>query len=232
MDELTRLLERQCRALDGDDDERWSKTLSVQMAREERRRAAAEFRGKLVDLRDSLRAIYGAERTRHILELEGRTPRGFQQLALYGRWLVRRLRDVELPEPKVELKVDPRAWADSLEPSAKRLGMLVDRLRTGDWREQDAVHARNLSLGAFDADYVPITRLIESIYLLAGHLQLAKKLRPHRSRRLVNRNAASGPETEIRAHARPGTGQRLLGFLSRVLHWLGRVLPPSRQSPS
>ncbi len=94
------------------------------------------------------------------LDLEGRTPRGFEALAWYSRRLMHRFKNIELPAPKVELEVDPTTLANDLEPSTTRLVALVSRLRDGGWSEQDAIHARNLSLAAFDADYVPITGLL------------------------------------------------------------------------
>ncbi len=63
---------------------------------------------------------------------------------------------------------------------------------------------------------MPVTRLIESVYLLTGHLQLAKKLRPHRGRRLVNRHAAAGPAANYGTCPRTGIGRRLFGFLITV----------------
>ncbi len=227
MDVLSRMLEQECRQLQDDDGERCSKTLSVQMAREQRRETAVELRGKLVDLRDRLRGIYGAAEAARILDLVGRTPRGFEELARYSRWLVGRLRDVELPPPEVGLEVDAAAWADDLEPPALRLTALVERLRLGGWRQADALHTRNLSLAAFDADHGPVTRLIESIYLLGGQRYLAKKLRPVRGRRLINRQAALGPEPKAgnpaiaKAAVFRALGPRLPAFFRRIPRWFG-----------
>ncbi len=153
------------------------------------------------------------------LDLEGRTPRGFEALARYSRRLVHRFKSSELPAPKVELEVDPTTLANDLEPSTTRLVALVSRLRDGGWSEQDAIHARNLSLAAFDADYVPITSLIESIYLLGGQLKLAKKLRPQRGRRLVNRHADFDPRPKAGLLA--GSAPRLACFFRRLARRLG-----------
>ncbi len=220
MDVLSRMLKRESQVLRDDDDERHHKTHGVQLMRRERREVAAELRARLVRLRERLRGIYGAAGTAQILDLEGRTPRGFEQLGRYSRWLVRRLRNVELPPLGIGLEVDPKAWANDLEPLALRLMTLVDLLRAGGWCEEDAVHARNQSIASLDADYVPVLRLIESVYLLGGRPHLAKKLRPARDRRLVNRHATFGPEPEAGALVAE-LGPRLPSFFRRIVSWLG-----------
>lgn len=219
MDVLSRLLEKECRTIRDGDGERCDEAHAFQLLRRERRQVAAELRARLISLRDRLRGIYGAAEAARILGLEGRTPRGFEQLGRYCRWLVARLREVELPPPEAGLEVDPTAWANDLEPLALRLMALVDRLRLGGWRKQDAVHARNLSLASFDVDYVPVLRLIESVYLLGGQPHLARKLRPARDRRLVNRHTAFEPEPKA-ASLVSGLGPRLPRFLRRIAGWL------------
>ncbi len=99
---------------------------------------------------------------------------------------------------------------------------LVERLRAGGWCEEDAVHARNQSIASLDADYVPVLRLIESVHLLGGHLDLAKKLRPARGRRLVNRHAEFGPEPEAGASV-AALGSRLPSFFRRIAIWFGSL---------
>ncbi len=223
MDVLSRLLEQECGAIREDDGERCDQTHAVELMRRERREVAAELRGKLIKLRDRLRGIYGAAEAARFLDLQGRTPRGFEQLGRYCRWLVARLRKIELPPTGAGLEVDPAAWADELEPLAMRLMSLVDRLRLGGWREEGAVHARNRSLASFDADYVPVLRLIESVYLLGGQPHLAKRLRPARGRRLANRHAAFGPEPRADDSGPADFGPHFLRLPRRLIEWLASL---------
>ncbi len=192
LDVLCRMVVGASEELDAADSERWTGTLAVQSQRSRRNPLFLELRQKIVDLRDSLKGLYGARLAGVILGIKGRTPRGFEELLYYAGWLEQRLRTIELPPGKVNMGLDPVGWADELKPLVEALSESLDRVEDGGRGEEWAVVARNRKIGEFDADLGPITRLVESVYLLGGQTELSRRLRPSFRRPLVNRAAAMG----------------------------------------
>ena len=77
-----------------------------------------------------------------------------------------------------------------MKPVVERLEEHFEEVRGRNEDEAMAVDERNHQLGGFDGVYSPVTRLIESVYLLGGEPKKARKLRLRFRRRLVNRRAA------------------------------------------
>ena len=218
IDVLSRLLESEVDKLETTDDDRSAGNAAAQSVRKGYRNPAAdELRRMIVDLRKSLNGIYGTKETNDILGIKGRTPRGYEDLLYFGKLLVIRLPAVQLPEPKVDMGIYPETWAAKLKPLVERLDAQLEAVDSRNWDEGMAVDARNQQIGEFDRDYVPVTRLIECVYVLGGDARLTRYLRPWLGRRLVNRSAAMAAGS-----SRGSWVARLEGFLGRGL--LARVV--------
>ncbi len=213
IDVLSRLLIHELDQLEAADHDRWSGTAAAQAARKSCRDPAIDdLRRMIVDVRKILTGIYGTKEANDILGIKGRTPRGHEDLLYFGRQLVRGLPTVKLAEPKVALGVCPRAWAAKLKPLVDRLAEQLEAADSRNWEEDVAVDARNQRIGDFDGDYVPVTRLIECVYVLGGDAHRVRYLRPWLGRRLVNRSAAMAGGS-----GRGSWAARLKSFLTQMM---------------
>ncbi len=224
IDVLSRMLVREAEKLEMADGARWNGTSAAQSVRRFYRDPAAdELRQMIVDLRKCLTGMYGTSRANDLLGITGRTPRGVEELLLFGRHLLVALSMIELPEPRVDLGASPRTWARKMKPLVERLGEHFAAVRSRNWSRDIAVEERNDQLGDFDGTYGPVLRLIESVYLLGGEARKARLLRLRFRRRLVNRHSAMAARSTAGAVAWAavrGTGHRLGSVVRRIGRWL------------
>ena len=227
IDVLSRMLVHEAEKLETTDDERWHGTAAAQIVRRSYRDPAVdELRQMIVDLRKCLIGMYGTKEASDLLSIRGRTPRGTEDVLSLGRYLVLSLPTIELPASSVDIGVSPRTWARKMQPLVERLETHVAAARSRTWTQDMAIDARNHQLGDFDGTYGPVTRLIESVFLLGGEARKARKLRLRFRRRLVNRRAAMA-EDSVAGAAMPwaaavkATGYRLGLRLRRtgLLSW-------------
>lgn len=196
LDVLTRLLIHDARQIEKTDWEKSAETGQTGVKRHHFRNPAAKaLRQLVVDIRKALRGLYGNDETNKILDLDGRTPRSYDELARFGPWLLYMLRNIPLPKSRLG-KPPVEDWARQLEPLVKTFGeQKVEVDRRAEWRETHAADVYKEALVNFDTIYPPLIRLIESVYLLGGQSRLAGRLRPD-FRRLVNRRAQLDPGAE------------------------------------
>ena len=115
--------------------------------------AAAELRGMIVTLRKGLIGIYGNKETNHFLHIKGRTPRGYEDLVVFGKHVVWALRSAELPELADDIGLDRGAWADKIEQSVDKLEANLEGVRKINWDQDAVLEKRDRQLGSFDGDY-------------------------------------------------------------------------------
>ncbi len=178
LDVLGRMVKAESKGLDAADAKRAHEGAEQAWARRElKEKAAPELRERVVQVRDRLRHFYDADLVRQLLDFEGRTPRGAEDLVDLADLMVGRL-PILKPKKTPGVEVNPAAWAEYLKPSFETARDLLDQLGLRGDGVYVTVRLKKKALSAFDRTYRQVLRLAEVFYLLAGLERLAKKLRP------------------------------------------------------
>ncbi len=138
--------------------------------------AAPELRRRVIEVRDGLRHNYGAVTAKRLLDFEGRTPRGVEDLADLATIMERRL-PILTPKKKLGATIDPAEWAKYLKPPLEQTLDLLEQLQFRGDDVEIAVEIKGKILVAFDKTYRRVLRVAEMLYLLAGFSRTAGSLR-------------------------------------------------------
>ncbi len=176
---------------------RLAQVVELQGRRDDLKRA---LYSRFVKVRQTYETLYGSHRGFPVLAVSGRTPR-------HATGLVAQVRETAgfLAQPRVELPrldiagitVDPPATAAQLAAGAGELdGALVD-LDTALKLAEVTRAAKNDAIAAYDATFLRVARVAESLFHFAGLHELAKRVRPS-TRRPGRRLAEVGPKPDSR----------------------------------
>ncbi len=183
LDVLGRMLIHEREGLGVADRARVREGTDLSVTRKElRRRVEPELRSRVIHVRDQMRNAYGAKEANLLLSLQGRTPRGLDDLEDLAIVMVSRLPDLEPPKTKTGQPPDPAMWAQYVEPALKEFSRHLDEIegRSGD--ESEVVAVKNQALADFDRTYRRILRLTELFCELAGMEKAIEFLRQPRGR--------------------------------------------------
>ena len=177
LDVLGRMVLAESKGLDEADAKRAREGSDQSWARRQlNQEAAPELRARVTEVRDRLRHFYGADRAKELLEFEGRTPRGAEDLVDLAERMIHRL-PILKPKKTPGVEVDPTEWARYLEPPFERARDLLDQLLAHGDGVYVSVRVKKKILTAFDKTYRQLLRLAEMFCLLAGLDRMAGQLR-------------------------------------------------------
>ena len=163
LDVLGRMLALESEGLEAASDARSDEGSEVSHARRElRERAEPELRERVIWVREQMRNAYGAKEANRLLALQGRPPRGREDLEALAEKMVSFLPQVEPPEPKPGSRVTPAEWAEYVKPALADFSRYMDRLGNHRGNQAEIVEQRNQALA---------TRRALSVVLLAADLR-------------------------------------------------------------
>lgn len=149
----------------------------------DRDREVALLYREVVDVRTVLRGRFGSAPSRNFIGLRGDTSRDPVVLLRQADRAVARLRDRDRPAPPsrpVAGAAVRRRWAAPVADAARVLHGIVDRVTEAVKRLDAAQLVRKRALEDFNAGFVEIAGLFESLYRAAGRPDLAKLVKPSR----------------------------------------------------
>ena len=186
---------------------RLAQVVELQERRDDLKRA---LYSRFVKLRRTYETLYGSHRGFPVLAISGRTPR-------HATGLVAQVRETAgfLAKPRVELPrldvagitVNPRATAAQLAAGADELAGALADLGAALKLAEVTRAAKNDAIAAYDATFLRVAKVAESLFHFAGLHEQAKRVRPS-TRRPGRRLAEAGPEPESGdTAARPPTAE-------------------------
>ncbi len=152
----------------------------TEIARNVRDDAAAALRHEVIGIRDIVDDVYGEDVSRQ-LGFARQTPRAAEMLAEQVAHLVVRLgtADSEILEPRFgATPLDLSRHVARLTRAYKRLQLMLAEVES---KERDTEHAkvdRDAMLETFDRTCIDVSRMIESLFRMAGFDKLADRVRP------------------------------------------------------
>jgi hypothetical protein len=189
--------------------------------REAEKLARKEVYPRVVLVRRLIEAQFGKETGRSVHGMAGKTLR--KPRRLYGQlqylvWTLEDGRD-QLPEPLIkDFAAEREDWLLQVRPGYQRLTALLDEVTDLELHDQWARDEKGAAMRAFDAAFGEARRLVEAMFIFAGHGgTFARDLRSYAARRLLSRRARE--KREARAEGR--VKQTLRAAASSVAGWLG-----------
>lgn len=149
-------------------------------ARRERDRRVKAVRDKLIEIRGILGGLFGAERTRAIVAVDGATAEQPELLWRQAEHTVSRLRDPELRLPAATTRavhLDPAQFADELEPDVKALRLAIDAVAIDVQEAALTVEVKKVAMAEHDRLMSACGRILSGLYLLADRPDLARQVR-------------------------------------------------------
>ncbi len=195
LDVVGRMMVYEAKELEGSDEWRRGETWSLEELQREYRETVESFRQWFVGLRKQMRGLVGDEETRHLLDLDGRTPRSQEELAVYADQLYRRMPDWKMPELRYSVAASHMAWRKELEPMALKLRQLERRMLDQDSGRVGALVTRDEQLANVARDLRRAFRFCHLAYLLAGQDIMASRLEAGLDRELQSRTFTRPAET-------------------------------------
>lgn len=144
--------------------------------RDELTRALAD---KFRSLRSVCQGAFGQENL-HQLALGSPPPRNAATLHDVCELVTRRIQadDLELPESVVRgIEPNPEL-AETLQPEYGLLGKKLSKLESEDRESDKTLIRKHKAIDTFDKYFIPITRLVVTVYRLAGMEEEAKRVKP------------------------------------------------------
>lgn len=195
---LARYLELRLEALEAADHAHLQELDDDREPRILREAATSALYGKVVEVRELLRGVYGVERANALVGIDG--PTSLDPLTLYDQaaGAVERLRepDPALPPQRLEsLNLDRTGLAGELEPLVAELGAILEDIQREKRLREATKERRDRALSAFDTAAGAVARIVIGCDLLAGFPSFAEKVRltlPPRG----GRNGGTGEEDE------------------------------------
>ncbi len=153
---------------------------------------ATRLRQRLISLRGTVDADFGAAAVAH-LGMSGNTPEVPDQLVTHGQNVLKRLKDDfdDFPALLPELgRPDFTVRADAIAKDVADLQATMAALDQDLRETQGAQTLRNRSVEQWNKNYSPVASIIEGMYRLAQMPEHAERVRP------TNRRRAGVPEPE------------------------------------
>ncbi len=148
--------------------------------RRERDRRVKAVRDKLIEIRGILGGLFGAERTREIVAVDGATAEQPELLWRQAEHTVDRLRDPELRLPAATTRavsLDPSRFADELEPDVKGLRRAIDAVGIDVQEAALTVEVKKVAMAEHDRLMSACGRILSGLCLLADRPDLARQVR-------------------------------------------------------
>jgi hypothetical protein len=147
--------------------------------RDERDRRVRAVRDKLIEIRGTLDALFGAERTREIVAVDGPTAEQPELLWRQGGDTAERLRDPELrlSAGTGAVHLDPSRWADELEPEVEGLRRAIDAVGVDVHEAALTVQVKKQAMAEHDLLMSACGRILSGLCLLADRPDLARQVR-------------------------------------------------------
>jgi len=186
--------------------------------RRERDRRVTAVRAKLIDVRHLVTGLFGADRAREIVAVDGATAEQPELLWRQAEHTVSRLRDPELrlPPPSTRaVPFDPNVLADELEPLVTALREAIDGIELDVRQAATTLQVKKEAMAEHDRLTSACGRILSGLCLLADRPDLARRVRvtPPRSRRGRKPSADSqepvGVETAAVPEDPPAAGTEL-----------------------
>lgn len=146
-----------------------------------RDQAVAALYDKIVEVRRTVEALYGPEKSVTIFGFKGATPQRAAALSAHGKQMIDRLRKPlrPLPPPNLPgLAADPARWAAEIEHHQQALEQALGELVRKKRHAETSLSHKHEALQSFDEAYVQVGRSLEGLFALAGQKALSDRVRP------------------------------------------------------
>lgn len=178
---LGRYLAQRSHEMDARDAAHVTELTQARSPREARDLATAALYDKIVEIRRAVEVVYGPEKIKAVLGVEGATPQYATTLRLHAEQILHRLRHPldELPPSRlagVVAEVD--RWVAEIEPLYEALRQALQALLAKRARARGSLGHKQRAVHAFDNAYVQVGRCLEGLFALAGETALAERVRP------------------------------------------------------
>jgi hypothetical protein len=185
--------------------------------RSERDRRVAAVRAKLIDVRYIVTGLYGAERAREIVAVDGATAEQPELLWRQAEHTLSRLRDPELRLPPASTRAvpfDPGVLAEELEPLAEALREAIDGIQLDVREAATTLQVKKEAMAEHDRLTSACGRILSGLCLLADRPDLARRVRVSPPRVQRGRTAAAEAREPADVEAGGVTIARNLGLES------------------
>lgn len=146
--------------------------------RTERDEATRAVQLDLMDLRAVVSTTYGEEFLKPF-GIQGDTPSDPMVLHRAGEAALQELRTFTPPPARRKgLKFDQGEWVTSLEASVGRLGAALKALAVDARENQQTLSDKNRAIQAYDFAFRASANMLEGLFVAAGRIDLAEKVRP------------------------------------------------------
>ncbi|MEM7349476.1 MAG: hypothetical protein AAF657_01635 [Acidobacteriota bacterium] len=159
-------------------------------------------RRKLIEVRQIIQGLFGAERTVEIVAIDGQTALQPERLWRQGEHTLSRLRSPDLRIPEASTRgfaFDPTRLADELEPIVRTLRDAIDAVELERQLAATSLREKQEAMAEHDALMSACGRILAGFYLLARRPDLARRIKlslPRAGRSGVENGADSPSETE------------------------------------
>ncbi len=137
--------------------------------------------GKFFKARHTFETLYGSDRRFEVLGISGETPTDPTGLVAQVRETVGFLEDPKVATPDLDLfgvDLDPPAMAIQLADAADALDLVLTGINEAEKQADVTREAKNTAIKAYDAKFMDVARMAESVFRFAGLHELAKRVRP------------------------------------------------------
>lgn len=178
--QLASFLETRLQALEAADRAHLQELDDDREPRLRRDEATSALYGKLVEVRELLRGLYGFDRANALVGVDG--PTALDPLTLHGQAVaaVERLREPgpELPRQRLgSVEVDRNGLAAEVQPFVDELGGILEDLKREKRQREATKNHRDTALGDFDVAAGAVARILIGYDQLAGFPDFAEKVR-------------------------------------------------------
>jgi hypothetical protein len=162
-------------------------------ARVQRDEASGALHDRLVDTREQLSAVCGADYTAK-LGFSGSTPDDPVEVSRLGKTVVENLAKVKAPEPKIPgYKMDPELWRKPLAELVEQAQGLVSRVAAEEREAEATLLEKRAAIEKYDEAFSSTANMVSTLLAIAGEKDLARRVRP--STRRAGQTAEDAPNT-------------------------------------
>jgi hypothetical protein len=197
-----------------------------------RRDEAAELLyQKLIEVRDTVNAVFGSERAGKLVGIEGDTPRDPLVLHRHATRILDRLRapDAELPPQRLRgVQLDPVVLAEELQPATDLLAEALADVDREQRETETTLTLKTEATEAFDRAVRGVGRILQGCDELADFPEFAEKIRLSRTHRGSRSGASEDEEGTSEEDDRPTPEEDEESPTTEVR---GFVVPPTDEPP-
>lgn len=146
-------------------------------ARNERDGAASTLTGRLVELREVLTGLFGAELSRGVID--GKAPTDPVVLERFAGEVLDRLSRADLSSPRVPgAQLDGAALSANIGATRAALASKLEAVAREVREAQDTLAKKNQAVADYDRIFKGVALTLTGLFTLAGQDELARKVRP------------------------------------------------------